>query len=150
MYNIREFCEIYSAPQGKIKSPADEDKTQDTFISVRYIAGQDSIDLEEEVILKKEFMEYVLEDLELLVYVNDPTQTAKLEEMFKRIGANGIFGNSLNVIKFEVLISAMRVLKYAYAGQVLNLKIKSLDFRMLNARSIRIMNRFAEIITLYQ
>ena len=55
-------------------------------------------------------MEYVLEDLELLVYVNDPIKTAKLEEMFKRIGANGIYGNSLKVIRFEVLISAMRVL----------------------------------------
>lgn len=44
MYNVREFCEVYSAPQGQIKSPAEEEKTQDTFISVRYIAGQDTID----------------------------------------------------------------------------------------------------------
>ena len=73
-----------------------------------------------------------------------------MEQFLERIGANAIYTSTgTQLIKYEVLISAMRALNYAYAGQVLSSKKRGLDFRVLNARSVRVMNRFAEIIALY-
>ena len=73
-----------------------------------------------------------------------------MEQFLERIGANAIYtATATQLIKYEVLISAMRALNYAYAGQVLSSKKRNMDFRVLNARSVRVMNRFAEIIALY-
>ena len=45
------------------------------------------------------------------------------------------------VILLEILISAMRAHKYDYAGNKLMTSIKGVDFRKLDTKSIRIMNR---------
>ena len=94
-------------------------------------------------------MDYVLDDLDLTKYVEGSGPSAKLAELLSKIGASSIL-NRTKVIRYEVLFSAMRVLGYDFDGQVNTQLKKGLDFRMLNSRSVRILNRFAEIIALYQ
>ena len=64
--------------------------------------------------------------------------------MLQKIGALAtviIDGKEAKVIFLEILISAMRAHKYDYAGNKLMTSIKGIDFRKLDTKSIRIMNR---------
>ena len=64
--------------------------------------------------------------------------------MLQRIGALAIViidSKEAKVILLEILISAMRAHKYDYAGNKLMTSIKGIDFRKLDTKSIRIMNR---------
>ena len=64
--------------------------------------------------------------------------------MLEKIGALAIAsvdGKDTKVILLDILISAMRVHKYDYAGNKLMTSIKGVDFRKLDTKSIRIMNR---------
>ena len=82
-------------------------------------------DFEEEVIFRSDFYGRVLADMGLKRYVDIPQETAKLDNMLTQIGALVTDSQSLNQTKFirlEVLISAMRIHKYEYAG--LNLATK--------------------------
>lgn len=53
-------------------------------------------------------------------------------------------------IRLEVLISAMRIHKYEYAGMNLATKLPGIDLRMLTPKSMRIMNRLTRIVAQYQ
>ena len=64
--------------------------------------------------------------------------------MLQKIGALAtviIDSKEAKVILLEILISAMRAHKYDYAGNKLMTSIKGIDFRKLDTKSIRIMNR---------
>ena len=64
--------------------------------------------------------------------------------MLEKIGALAtvtIDSKEVKVILLEILISAMRAHKYDYAGNKLMTSIKGVDFRKLDTKSIRIMNR---------
>ena len=64
--------------------------------------------------------------------------------MLIKIGAlfsKKIDGKLIKVINLEVLISAMRVYKYEYSGHGLMNKIRGVDFRKLDVKSLRMMNR---------
>ena len=52
-------------------------------------------------------------------------------------------------IRLEVLISAMRIHKYEYAGLSLKTKLKGVDFRTLTPKSMRIMNRLTRTVAQY-
>lgn len=65
-----------------------------------------------------------------------------------QIGAMATDTQSLGQTRFirlEVLISAMRIHKYEYAGLNLATKLQGVDFRSLSAKSARIMNRLTRI-----
>lgn len=71
------------------------------------------------MLLKKDFYEFVLEDLGLDVFIEDPAQTAKLDSCLQTIGSIGIDTSSnrkTQVIKIDVLIAAMRILNYQFGG----------------------------------
>ena len=99
---------------------------------------------EVEIILNDDFYGKVLKDMGLKRYVDIPEEAQKLEQMLIEIGAlatKKIDSKSIKVIKLEVLIAAMRVYKYDYSGIALKTTIRGIDFRTLDAKSIRIMNR---------
>ena len=50
----------------------------------------------------------------------------------------------------EVLIAAMRIHNYEYSGLTLATKLQNVDFRILNPKSIRIMNRLTRVVAQYQ
>ena len=65
--------------------------------------------------LKKDFYEFVLEDLGLEMFIENADQTSKLDSCLQTIGSIGIDTSSnrkTQVIKIEPLIAAMRVLNY--------------------------------------
>jgi len=59
-------------------------------------------------------------------------------------------GKDIKVINLDVLISAMRVFKYEYSGYALQSKVRGVDFRSLDAKSIRTMNRLTRQVQIYQ
>ena len=82
-------------------------------------------------------------------FIDIPAETDKLDNMLTSIGAMKIDGQSLNMTKFirlEVLISAMRIHKYEYAGLNLATKLQGVDFRALSPKSMRIMNRLTRVV----
>ena len=85
-------------------------------------------------------------------YVDIPAETAKLDSMLTQIGALVTDSQSLSQTKFirlEVLISAMRIHKYEYAGLNLATKLQGVDFRTLSSKSMRIMNRLTRVVAQY-
>ena len=71
--------------------------------------------MEEQVILKKDFYEFVLEDLGLEIFIEDAALTARLDSCLQTIGSIGIDTSSnrmTQVIKIDVLIAAMSILNY--------------------------------------
>ena len=58
--------------------------------------------------------------------------------------------NQTKFIRLEVLISAMRIHKYEYAGLNLSTKLDGVDFRTLTPKSVRIMNRLTRVVAQYQ
>ena len=86
-------------------------------------------------------------------YVDLPEEAEKLEQMLEKIGALAtvpIDGKETKVILLDIIISAMRVHKYDYAGNKLVTSIKGVDFRKLDTKSIRIMNRLTRSTLVYQ
>ena len=86
-------------------------------------------------------------------YVDLPEEAEKLEQMLEKIGALAtvtIDSKEVKVILLEILISAMRAHKYDYAGNKLMTSIKGVDFRKLDTKSIRIMNRLTRQTLVYQ
>ena len=64
--------------------------------------------------------------------------------MLEKVGALAtvvIESKETKVILLDILISAMRVHKYDYAGKKLMTSIKGVDFRKLDSKSIRVLNR---------
>ena len=142
-YSIRSQIEVYCAPQSRLESIQGNEQA---FIPIRKIINPPNQDADdEEVILLKEFKEYVLDDLGLQAYSENPAEEAKLDGLLKEIGA--IAADSDNskslLVKIEVLMAAMRLLSYNYAvldkGSVI---LRHMDFRALSAQSIRILNKF--------
>ena len=110
-------------------------------------------DFEEEVIYRSHFYDKVLTDMGLKRYIDLPQETAKLDSILTQIGALVTDSQSLNQTKFirlEVLISAMRIHKYEYAGLNLSTKLDGVDFRTLTPKSVRIMNRLTRVVAQYQ
>lgn len=151
LYSIRNQCNVFNVDSrrltdGRSKTVArtnsqpfslaaddDEGAPEPPFLSMtveRDFYGnalQEVIgsDFEEEVIFRSDFYGRVLADMGLKRYVDIPQETAKLDNMLTQIGALVTDSQSLNQTKFirlEVLISAMRIHKYEYAG--LNLATK--------------------------
>ena len=54
------------------------------------------------------------------------------------------------VIRVDVLISALRIHKYEYSGLSLINKIKGVDFRKISPKTTRVMNRLTKLILQYQ
>lgn len=53
-------------------------------------------------------------------------------------------------IRLEVLIAAMRIHNYEYSGLNLQTKLRGVDLRRLNPKSMRIMNRLTRVVAQYQ
>jgi hypothetical protein len=86
-------------------------------------------------------------------YIDIQEEHAKLDDCLYQIGALVTDSNSLSQAKFirlEVLISAMRIHKYEYAGLNLATKLQGVDFRKLNTKSMRILNRLTRVVAQYQ
>ena len=101
------------------------------------------------MIYRSDFYGTVLADMNLKRFIDIPAETDKLDNMLTSIGAMKIDGQSLNMTKFirlEVLISAMRIHKYEYAGLNLATKLQGVDFRALSPKSMRIMNRLTRVV----
>ena len=156
MQNLRQNCDVYTVAQSRIAPVTVSDQGEKPYSPVRTLlrnARQDrSETVEEEVILKKDFYEFALEDLGLEVFILDSSQTEKLDNCLQTIGSIGIDTSSnrqAQLIKIDVLIAAMRVLNYQFAGNSLledQKKLTGFNFRQLTTRSIRIMNRFAQVV----
>jgi len=94
-----------------------------------------------------------LRELGLKKYIDIPEEHAKLDDCLQQIGALVIDSQSLSQAKFirlDVLISAMRIHSYEYAGLNLSTKLQGVDFRRLNSKSMRIMNRLTRVVAQYQ
>ena len=147
LFSIRNQCQIYSS-QSKFLTPFNKQETFVPLSTMRDSQGNPIPDLnrsnEVEIILNDDFYGKVLKDMGLKRYVDIPEEAQKLEQMLIEIGAlatKKIDSKSIKVIKLEVLIAAMRVYKYDYSGIALKTTIRGIDFRTLDAKSIRIMNR---------
>ena len=103
--------------------------------------------IEEEVIFNDNFYGVVLTDMGLKRFTDIPEESEKLQETLKRIGALAMTKSSPSkkVIRVEVLLAALRIHGYEYAGADLKDKIKGIDFRTLSPQSIRTMNRFTRL-----
>ncbi len=58
--------------------------------------------------------------------------------------------NQTKFVRLDVLISAMRIHKYEYAGLNLATKLDGADFRTLTPKSVRIKNRLTRVVAQYQ
>ena len=135
----------------------DDDSLEPPFVSLtieRDQNGQPVVDIDdkdqdEEVIYRSDFYGKVLMDMGLKKYIDLPEETAKLDACLQTIGAMASDTRTLNKTKFirlEVLISAMRIHSYQYAGLNLATKLNGVDFRTLTPKSMRIMNRLTRIV----
>ena len=109
--------------------------------------------VEVELILNEDFYGKVLKDMGLKRYVDIPEEAQKLNQMLIEIGALSsmkIDDKVIKVINLEVLISAMRVYKYEYSGFSLHSQVRGIDFRTLDSKSIRTMNRLTRQVAIYQ
>ena len=143
LYSIRANCNVFSIDSRRLSSnfPADrkkkefsldadddeEDRKEQPFVSMtverdsfgRLTLALAGTDHEEEVIYRSDFYGKVLTGMGLKRYIDLPQETAKLDNLLNQIGAMSTDIQSLNQTKFirlEVLISAMRIHKYEYAG----------------------------------
>ena len=107
------------------------------------------------MIIRADFYTKVLQKLGLQRYLDVPDEAARLDNFLRKIGAlaadSQSLGQNRKFIRLEVLISAMRIHRYEYAG--LNLtttKLQGVDFRTLSPKSSRILNRLARLCVQYQ
>ena len=85
-------------------------------------------------------------------YVDIPEEAQKLEQMLIEIGAlatKKIDDKVIKVILLEILLSAMGVYKYDYAGVALG-KIRGINWRTLEPKSIRCLNRMTRQAAVFQ
>ena len=148
LFSIRNRCPTYSTQLRRLKLQ----NTEETFVPLytqrdyngNKITDGDTSKVEVDVIKNQDFFEEVLMEMGLKRYVDLPEEAEKLEQMLEKIGALAIAsidGKDTKVILLDIIISAMRVHKYDYAGNKLMTSIKGVDFRKLDTKSIRIMNR---------
>ena len=157
LFSIRNQCQIYSSQQ-KYLTPFNKTETFVSLAKMRDPSGEVVPDpnpgsAEVEIILNDDFYGKVLKDMGLKRYVDIPEEAAKLEQMLIAIGAlasKKIDGKEIKVILLEVLIAAMRVYKYEYSGIALKTTIRGIDFRTLDAKSIRTMNRLTRQAAVFQ
>lgn len=103
------------------------------------------------MILKQDFFSRLLKELGLKKYMEVPEEVAKIDDLLLKIGALVTESHShQELIKLEVLISAMRIHGYEYSGLNLTTQLQGCDFRKLSAKSMRIMNRLTRIVAQYQ
>ena len=80
-------------------------------------------------------------------YLEIPAETAKLDELLLKIGAQVTESTAKQrFIRLEVLIAAMRIHGYEYSGLNLATRLQGCDFRRLSAKSMRIMNRLTRVV----
>ena len=85
-------------------------------------------------------------------YVDDPKVAQSLEALLAQIGALALHEDSYTeLIKLEVLLSALRVHGYRYGShQFSQQQMKEFDFRKLSPKAVRIMNRLTRVLCQYQ
>lgn len=78
-------------------------------------------------------------------YVDVPEETEKLRTLLRQIGAITTLSShpTIELIRLEVLLAAMRVHGYEYAGVS---QLEGFDLRELSSKSIRIMNRLVRVL----
>lgn len=107
-------------------------------------SGDDKVD----VIVHETFYTQLFTDLNLAVPTKEQTQV--MDAFLASIGALAIEKiNCTQVIRFDVLNAAWQVQGYLFSGMTKFKKVKGLNFNMLSAKSIRILNRFAKMIETY-
>lgn len=171
LYSIRSQCSVFNIDQRRLidqsaqiglpldtGSDGDDETPFNSLTLQRDSDGNVMIDFsgsakEEEIIRWKDLYGEALYDMGLKKYIDIPEEQAKLDDCLKQIGALRVDSESQfseKFIRLEVLIAAMRIHNYEYSGLNLSTKLRGADFRKLNPKSMRIMNRLTRVVAQYQ
>ena len=116
---------------------------------IDFDSGDDMV----EVIQHKHYYGKVLKDLGMRSIYKDAEEIAKVDKFLLSIGALVRYTSaqvSTKVIKFDILRATWQAHGYEFSNLQKMKRLKGINFNMLNVKSIRIMNRFAQKVAQFR